>query len=49
MNVKFYLIIDLIAKNSIKVEYASTEYQCADMFTKSLGSEKFTHSVKMLN
>lgn len=49
VDVKFHFVVDLITAGIIKIVYVSTDCQLADVFTKSLGVEKFTKFVKMLN
>lgn len=49
VEVKFHFVVDLILKNIIRVVYVNTNEQLADILTKGLSHEKFSHFVKMLN
>lgn len=49
IDVKFHFIVDLLAKGIIDLMYISTNDQLADIFTKSLGNEKFNKMIKMMS
>lgn len=49
IDVKFHFVVDLISKGIVKIVYVNTNDQLADIFTKSLGHEKFLSFIKRLN
>ena len=48
VDIKFHFVREQVIGRKIQLEYCPTEVMVADMFTKSLSSEKFKHFRSML-
>ena len=48
MNVRFHYLRDLVNDNVILMQWISTQFQQADLFTKPLGTQLFTQLRKLI-
>ena len=49
IDVKLHFVRDIVSKGEVKIEKVSTEDNPADMMTKPLSSNKFSHCLRLVN